>query len=343
MINIPNTLILDKDILDQYGLHRGDVAVEPDANHDYINGDITCDHFPQVADFFDATVPLPNNAEFVSQDVPSNVAPGDTVSVSITMKNTGENTWNDVESFIDNCDYLDGWKSSGQLNLNSTTNKQGYACLVFNGSGSNEFEKIFTTPYSIGGSESDLALEFWYYVSDPSQLTDVNQVELGSGGAPDIDEYNWNLSGLTKGWNHIRLSFSDASKKGNPDLNSINWFRLYQLKGLVTTMIDGIKIGVKDDYNVSINEFKNKGIQCVYPNPVYDDDIHVKFNVESLSAVSMSVFDMKGSLVAKPNNKQFFEAGEHEVNIPLCDVFPGIYLLEVKINERRQYHKFSLL
>ncbi len=41
--------------------------------------------------------------------------------------------------------------------------------------------KIFTTPYNIGGSDADLTLKFWYYVSNPSMLTGTNQLELGSG------------------------------------------------------------------------------------------------------------------------------------------------------------------
>lgn len=86
-------------------------------------------------------------------------------------------------------------------------------------------------------------LQFWYFVSDVSKLSGSNQVELGSAGKPDTDEYNWRLEGLADGWNFIRLPISEAGKLGDPDLSEINWFRLYSFKSeTITTRIDAIQI-----------------------------------------------------------------------------------------------------
>ena len=83
-------------------------------------------------------------------------------------------------------------------------------------------------PISISASD---ILRFWYYVADVSLLDGVNQVEIGSGGASDINEYSWSLSGLENGWNLIELHISSAAVTGGtPNLSAINWFRIYRFK-----------------------------------------------------------------------------------------------------------------
>jgi hypothetical protein len=74
-----------------------------------------------------------------------------------------------------------------------------------------------------------------------SKLTTKNQLEIGSSGVPDTNEYNWTLTGLVNGWNLVQLNTSTATKIGTPNLGAINWFRIYGLKtGSVTTRIDDI-------------------------------------------------------------------------------------------------------
>lgn len=145
--------------------------------------------------------------------------------------------------YLDDCDNLIDWKSSSSLSLNSTDNKEGINCIEFNGSATDEFKKVFSTPYKSNGTEVGTVVSFWYYVSDPTLFESSNQVEIGSSGKPDTDEYSWNLSGLVAGWNFVELHVKDASKNGNPDLSAINWFRLYRSKsGNVITRIDAIKL-----------------------------------------------------------------------------------------------------
>ena len=152
-------------------------------------------------------------------------------------------TIGDPGSYLDACDELKDWKSSAALSLSPAEKKQGTACIEFSSSGTDEFKKVFSPPFSLKGSGERAELRFWYYVSDVSMHDSKNQVEIGSTGGPDQDEFNWNLSGLTNGWNYIKLKIRDASKIGSPALEAINWFRIYRVKnGPVTSRLDAIQL-----------------------------------------------------------------------------------------------------
>ncbi|MEQ9306825.1 MAG: Ig-like domain-containing protein, partial [Marinoscillum sp.] len=146
-------------------------------------------------------------------------------------------------NFLDDAESLSGWGPGGSLSL-SPVSKQGASSIQFVGQGTDEFRKVFTA-YNSGADPTHARFEFWYDVSDVSRLAGSNQVELGSGGEADVNEYNWKLTGLTNGWNFISLKTSaPGGVIGNPDLNAINWFRIYNTNksGSVTTRIDGLKI-----------------------------------------------------------------------------------------------------
>lgn len=271
-------------------------------------------------DLLNGGKPTGNNAAFVSQEVPELIA-GETVTVSITMKNTGSTAWTkkghfklgsqgpadntlwgpnrielnagdsivpgaektftfditvpksdgififqwqmiqegeewfgaksdikqvifgDPGSYLDNCDATTDWKSSSALSLNTTDKQQGEACLEFTASSTDEFKKTFAKPYDSRGTIENTELKFWYYVSDVSLLESNNQVELGSSGKADENEFNWSLNDLSNGWNLISLKTSEASVIGSPNLSAINWFRIYHKKtGVVTTRLDAIQV-----------------------------------------------------------------------------------------------------
>lgn len=304
-----------------------------------------------------------NIAGFISQDVPT-LNPGETVSVSITMKNTGTTTWTnegayslgfigqentnvwginkvDLEAgeevlpveektfsfdihvpvddglyvfkwqmfqndsvrfgsptevvslqigdagiYLDACDQLTNWKSSAALKLNNSDKQQGSSSIEFTGMGTDEFKKVYSTPYNSRGTVESTELKFWYYVSDVSQLQGANQVEIGSAGKPDANEYNWNLTGLSNGWNYIVLKTSEAGVMGVPNLNAINWFRLYRKKsGSVTTKIDGIQLidpNAPTEYNLVVNNGSGSGSYYPGENPVitaYDAPVGQEFNM----------------------------------------------------------------
>lgn len=149
-------------------------------------------------------------------------------------------------NYLDRCDTKTGWSSSNTLIVNPTTTdrKDGNACLESQGSGTDDFRKVFSPGFNSGARISTGYLTFWYYVSDISKFGTLNQVELGSGGKADVNEYSWPIGTLVNGWNRIELPFNSANITGGaPNLNSINWFRIYHQKtGSVTTRIDGIQI-----------------------------------------------------------------------------------------------------
>jgi len=147
--------------------------------------------------------------------------------------------------YFDDCDNLTGWGSSAGLVLNTTDQKEGAACVEFSGDQTDDYKKAFAKPYNSGATHETGKLEFWYYVSNASLLSDNNQIEIGSAGRPDQNEYNWsmNISALVNGWNRISLPFTEASVMDEVDLSALNWFRIYNFKsGSVVTRIDAIEI-----------------------------------------------------------------------------------------------------
>lgn len=158
-------------------------------------------------------------------------------------------------NYLDDCDTDLNWNYANFITLTQSGQKQGRACLEYTGGGvgesSREFFKTFPNPYNSGATEASGILQFWYYISDVSKIGSSNQIELGSGGIHDVDEYSWKKNGrVSNGWNLLNLKFSEASKIGNPDLNAINWFRLYDKKsGPITSRIDGIKILSAENIN----------------------------------------------------------------------------------------------
>ncbi len=174
--------------------------------------------------------------------------PGTEAVVSATFKQT--------LNYLDDCDENSDWNDAHSISLIHTGQKQGRGCLEYYGGGpdasSREFYKTFPTPYNSGASEATGVLQFWYYISDASKIGTSNQIELGSAGRYDVDEYNWKKNGrVSSGWNLLKLKFSEAGKMGNPDLSAINWFRIYDKKsGPITSRIDGIKILSEENINM---------------------------------------------------------------------------------------------
>lgn len=90
---ILNTIIMPEADRNAFGFEQRDITVDANrTDHDFINGHLDCDHFPIIFDL-QKTPPAPNDSAFVSQSVPSWMAPGETKQVTVQMKNTGSDTW----------------------------------------------------------------------------------------------------------------------------------------------------------------------------------------------------------------------------------------------------------
>tara|TARA_B100000809_G_scaffold127796_2_gene125928 strand:- start:285 stop:2255 length:1971 start_codon:yes stop_codon:yes gene_type:complete len=233
-------------------------------------------------------------------------------------------------NYMDNCDANTSWNSDSQLTLNTVDKTQGTAALEFSGSSTNEYSKVFPVPYDAMGSESGTVVQFWYYVSDPSQFQSSNQVEIGSSGAPDTNEYSWSLGSLNIGWNFIQLDVKNANKSGNPDLSAINWFRIYRFKsGSVTTRLDGIQL--IGENSLGINDIVIEKSLKISPNPA-DSEIYVSFTISNSATVSIVLTNMKGQVILQKNDIKELNPGTHKLKIPIDTINSGIYLAVIKID-----------
>lgn len=233
----------------------------------------------------------------------------------------------DADSYLDDCDKTTGWGSSQGLKLNTTDHKQGTACIEFTGSSNDEFKKAFSSPFNAEATVSNGVLEFWYYVSDPSVLSDKNQVELGSAGRPDVDEFNWKLSDLAEGWNYISLNLSDAAKMGNPNPAAINWFRIYNIKtGSHTSRIDAIRI-LSQDNETSIGFTPSRvPAMKIYPNPLENDLLHIHLTgFERSGNYEVHITNLQGQRVFR----QSLPLGEHHTINTKDLLTSNIYLVSV--------------
>jgi hypothetical protein len=155
-----------------------------------------------------------------------------------------------------------------------------------------------------------------------------NQVEIGSSGKNDVNEYSWNLgSSLNVGWNFITLNTSDAGKIGNPDLSAINWFRLYRQKnGTVTTRIDAIQIIGENSLAIDDLVVEKEYIK-MYPNPLSHDVLTIDFRgFKELSNVEVRITNLLGQTI--------FRMTTHNKEISRIDtrglLKSSIYLVTVK-------------
>lgn len=136
---------------------------------------------------------------------------------------------------LDNCDVKTSeWDGNGAIHVDATDSKDGEASMMNNGK-SNElrFRKNLSIPMNFAGNQY---LAFWFYIDDRTKLPAKDalngQVEISSSGGPDTDEYHWEFNGFTEdlhtGWNKIVLRIDEnTGKDGTPDLENINFFRIY--------------------------------------------------------------------------------------------------------------------
>lgn len=237
-------------------------------------------------------------------------------------------TYQSTKGFFDDCDDLTNWQDANYIKLNTTDQKQGVACIEYKGSKSPEFIKIFPAPFKPEIEQSNAVVQFWYYVSDISVYESSNQVELGSAGKNDEDEFNWKLTNLSNGWNFIRLEFSEASTMGHPDYNAINWFRIYHKKtGEITTRIDEIKIvHVNDEYTSIENIASDEQLVRIYPNPskgLFQIVIH-----ENFKQANYEMYNIVGCLVKKGS------IDSHLSTIDMNGASKGTYIIRLETDTK---------
>ena len=97
-----------------------------------------------------------------------------------------------------------------------------------------------------GLTEENAALGMWLYINDVQHITGDAAIEITSSGGCDVDEYQWSMADLIaskqlrSGWNWLELKISDAQKSGNPNLDDINFIRIFYFGTNVGAMLDDI-------------------------------------------------------------------------------------------------------
>lgn len=239
-------------------------------------------------------------------------AGNNTIRLTTIGSNGGNVDLLSVAPYLDTCDAATNWSSAAANALTATTTnkKQGTAAVQMVGSGTEEFKKVFSPAFNSGTTLSNGVLNFWYFVSDVTKTGTVI-VELGSGGAADVNEFSWSLTGLVNGWNEISLPFSSANQTGTVNLNAINWFRLFSSKtASITTRIDAIQVlnsataasaqrkGVKSDSALAVDADPTEKSITVYPNPYKGGTLSIDITgFEASNAVQLKVTNLLGQLI----------------------------------------------
>lgn len=242
----------------------------------------------------------------------------------------GDNT------YLDDCDKLIGWGTHSTNEIaQSAEVKQGVGCLEMTGNGSNEFRKKFTTPVKSSATPENGVINFWYYISDVSQIGETINVELGSGGVNDTLEYGWSViaKGLQDGWNEISLNISDALVTGGPaDLNAINWFRISNNKktGIVTTRLDAIQVLGGKPTSIINNYGGNETMSLQnYPNP-FNGTTTISFELTEYSEVSLNIFNVRGQKVGTLLSNESCSSGIHSKVWSSSSFNNGIYIFVLR-------------
>lgn len=150
---------------------------------------------------------------------------------------------------LDKCESTDGWSGPSVPVLDSDNPQEGeYSVKFHSDAGGFVIAKGFTPLDSKVSIEHGI-LQFNLFISDVSVFNwdFPGQIEITSSGEPDNQELHWNFTSelrLANGWNKVILKLSEAeSSGGDIDLQSITFFRIYQLdsNGPVDLKIDNIK------------------------------------------------------------------------------------------------------
>ena len=251
-----------------------------------------------------------------------------------------------IVPYIDDCDAVTGWSSaaSNTLTYYTTDKKQGSGCVQMVGSGTDEYKKVFSPAYNSDVTIANGTLTFWYYVSDVTKCGTV-RVELGSGGVADVDELSWALSGLVNGWNKISLNLSSASQTGTPNLNALNWFRIYDTKtASITTRIDAIQLVETATMNRApsvvssvsdVQSAQNKSVN-IYPNPFKQGKLSIDIvGFENMNNVLVKIANLAGQTIYQ---EQLTNKSHIELNLSE-KLNESVYFISIESGDKKVIKK----
>lgn len=250
-----------------------------------------------------------------------------------------------VTPFMDDCDTLTSWTSAATNTLTyyTTDKKQGSGCVQMIGSATDEFKKVFSPAFNSGTTVANGILTFWYFVSDVTKCGTV-RVELGSGGVADVNELSWALSGLTNGWNQISLNIVDAAQIGTPNMNALNWFRIYDTKSAsITTRIDAIQVIDATTFANSQRKANTLGVDVplinpgeksvsIYPNPYKQGTLSIDIiGFESSNEVQLKITNVIGQVI---HQEILTDTSHKELNLS-GRLNEAVYFISIEAGENK--------
>ncbi|PKL85634.1 MAG: hypothetical protein CVV22_06945 [Ignavibacteriae bacterium HGW-Ignavibacteriae-1] len=71
-------------------------------------------------------------------------------------------------------------------------------------------------------------------------------------------------------------------------------------------------------------------IQNLYPNPVYNGSITMKFKTTEVRNIEINIYDIQGAFIGRLSNINNLNAGEHHIKLNLINLTTGTYLIGLK-------------
>ena len=125
------------------------------------------------------------------------------------------------------------WAGTG-LQVSYTDPPTGFGCVMSESQeagGATVFFASYGAPFDASAYANGYA-HLWIYVEDISKLIG-GQIELCSGGGPDMYETSWNVMAYVtqSGWTELYLPIAKAGQGNKPaDLSAINYCRIFFLQ-----------------------------------------------------------------------------------------------------------------
>ena len=171
-------------------------------------------------------------------------------------------------------------------------------------------------------------------------MSRLEVVVVGSGRS----EMSWSVTSVTNGWNLIELDIKDAQwNRGQPDLTSINWFRITSdKKGVVIARIDAIRFYT--DFSLPMLDDKhflsvsNSKLELeVYPNPA-TDHIYVSLDGVQSKDVFITVYNLRGQIV----ESRMIDGVMSSSEISTSSLMSGMYMIKVQAGTKSTTKKIFI-
>jgi len=136
----------------------------------------------------------------------------------------------DTAETVDDCEVPD-WEESTEATeptQNGTEKKEGDYSVDMGKSGTSASYFGYSRDLSSQYDGDGKTLKVWLYVYDINELLESNSVRIFIGNDSSNHYYkNFSRAELENGWNDIGAALSGFSQYGSPDINNLDWLRIY--------------------------------------------------------------------------------------------------------------------